>query len=185
MTKAKFSYTEEQLVEKLKAGDAPAFRYLYDNYSSVLYGVICRIVNNDETAQDVLQEAFVRIWKNFSQYDASKGRLFTWILNVARNLAIDHLRSHSHKQQTKNQRLDDSVNLINLNEKVSSGIDHIGLREVISKLKPEYVTVINMAYFGGYTQEEMAKELNLPLGTVKTRIRTALMHLRDLMQVKQ
>jgi RNA polymerase sigma-70 factor (ECF subfamily) len=94
------------------------------------------------------------------------------------------LRSHSHKQQSKNQSLDDSVNWINRNEKVTSGIDHIGLREVISKLKPEYVKVINMAYFGGYTQEEIAKELNLPLGTVKTRVRTALIQLREIMQVK-
>lgn len=173
-------YSEEQLIAKLKAQDADAFSYLYDNYSGALYGTILRMIPEEEIAQDVLQETFVKIWKSFSMYNAEKGRLYTWMVNIARNLAIDFKRSRSFKSSEKNQDIDKSVNAINRSQKSVFNIDRIGLKEIVQKLKPESQQMINMLYYGGYTQEEVAKELNMPLGTVKTRTRTALIELRKL-----
>lgn len=173
-------YSEEQLVEKLKNQDADAFSYLYDNYSGALYGTLIRMVGEEEVAQDLLQEAFVKIWKSFAMYNAEKGRLYTWMVNIARNLAIDHKRSRSFKSSEKNQDIDKSVNAINRSQKTVFNIDRIGIREIVQQLKPESQQIINLLYYSGYTQEEAAKELDMPLGTVKTRTRTALIELRKL-----
>lgn len=95
-------YSEEELIQLLKTGDESAFSYLYDHYSGALFGVIFKIIGDQPLAEDILQEAFVKIWNNFSSYDSSKGRLFTWMLNITRNLTIDTLRSKSYKKQSKN-----------------------------------------------------------------------------------
>lgn len=139
------------------------------------------MIPEEEIAQDLLQETFVKIWKSFAMYDAGKGRLYTWMVNIARNLAIDHKRSRSFKTSEKNQDIEKSVNAINRSQKSVFNIDRIGLKEIVQQLKPESQQMINMLYYGGYTQEEVAKELNMPLGTVKTRTRTALIELRKLM----
>jgi len=173
-------YSEEQLTERLRAQDADAFSYLYDNYSAALYGTLIRIVNDEEVAQDLLQETFVKIWRSYSSYNAEKGRLYTWMVNIARNLAIDHKRSRAFKSGEKNQDIDKSVSAINRSQKTVFNIDRIGLKELVQKLKPESQEMINLLYYGGYTQEEAAKELGMPLGTVKTRTRTALIELRKL-----
>lgn len=173
-------YSEEQLTERLRAQDADAFSYLYDNYSGALYGTLIRMVNDEEVAQDLLQETFVKIWKSYSSYNAEKGRLYTWMVNIARNLAIDHKRSRAFKSGEKNQDIDKSVSAINRSQKTVFNIDRIGLKELVQKLKPESQEMINLLYYGGYTQEEAAKELGMPLGTVKTRTRTALIELRKL-----
>ncbi|MEP7264080.1 MAG: sigma-70 family RNA polymerase sigma factor [Bacteroidota bacterium] len=176
---SKIHLQEEELVRMLKAQDPEAFTYLYDHYCNALYGVIFRIVNDEDMAQDVLQETFVKIWKNLESYDPAKGRLFTWLVNLTRNFAIDKYRSKEFRQQSKNQSLDDSVNSINLLTNVKNKVDHIGLKETVSQLKPEYIQVIDLLYFKGYTHEEVAKEFNIPLGTVKTRIRAAIIQLRE------
>lgn len=173
-------YTEEQLVQRLTAQDADAFSYLYDNYSGALYGTLIRMVSEEEVAQDLLQETFVKIWKSFASYNAEKGRLYTWMVNIARNLAIDHKRSKSFKSSEKNQDIDKSVSAINRSQKTVFNIDRIGLKEIVEKLKPESREMINLLYYSGYTQEEASKELGMPLGTVKTRTRTALIELRKL-----
>lgn len=164
----------------LKSGDRKAMEILYDDYSPALYGVILRIVGSEETAEDVLQDAFVKIWKKSASYDASKGRLFTWILNIARNSAIDMIRSKSYKGSQKNQSMDNGVYY---RETMVSTIstDSIGVREIVDKLKPEHREVIDCVYFNGYTHTEAAKALNIPLGTVKTRIKIAIRELKGLM----
>lgn len=176
------TYTDESaLVAALKAKDRDAFNYLYDNYCKALFGVIDRIVQSEEIANDVLQEAFVKIWKNIDSYSHEKGSLFTWMLNICRNLSIDTARSKQYRQETQNQNIDDYVNVINKSEHVQVRTDHIGLKEVIAKLKPEHKLVIDKIYFEGYTHEEASDELNIPLGTVKTRIRMAIIKLRELL----
>lgn len=172
---------EESLVLALKAKDREAFNYLYDHYCNALFGVIDRIVQSKEIASDVLQEAFVKIWKNIDSYSAEKGSLYTWMLNVCRNMAIDTTRSKQYKKETQNQNIDDYVNVINKNEQVTSKVDHIGLKEVVEKLKPEQKLLIDKIYFEGYTHEEASKELDIPLGTVKTRVRAAIMQLRSVL----
>lgn len=170
---------DEQLIARIKQQDKEAFAKLYDNYSGALFGVILRVVQKESVAEDVLQEAFVKIWKNFKRYDSSKGRLFTWMLNIAKNTAIDKLRSKSYKQEI--QVAGDDVYVLDKNSHYETNTDIIGLRENVAKLKPEYKAVIDLTYFGGYTHEEAAEELDLPLGTVKSRIRIAIRELKKLL----
>lgn len=173
-------YSEEELIQRLTSQDKDAFGYLYDNYSGALYGTLLRIAEEEEVAQDLLQETFVKIWKSFPSYNAEKGRLYTWMVNIARNLAIDYKRSRTFKTSEKNQDIDKSVSAINRTQGTVFNVDRIGLKEIVDKLKPESKEMINLLYYSGYTQEEVSKELNMPLGTVKTRTRTALIELRKL-----
>jgi len=129
-----------------------------------------------------LQEVFVNIWRRIEQYDAGKGRLFTWMLNIARNASIDTLRSKSYQNSRKNQSIQDNVDTIQVTDVLQPGIDTIGLRKVLEKLKEEQRVLIELAYFKGYTHEEIAELEKIPLGTVKTRIRNALIQLRGLLK---
>lgn len=166
----------------LQQHDEKAFGYLYDHYSGALYSIVNQIVPDKETANDVLQEVFINIWRKINSYDPSKGRLFTWMLNVARNASIDKIRSRQYQDSLKNQPLPDSVNTHWGQQVVKPVTDDIGLKKLISKLKEEYRTLIELSYFQGFTHEEIAKVLNIPLGTVKTRIRTALIQLRTMIR---
>lgn len=166
------------MVRALKCQETIAIRALYDMYSAALLGVITRIVQHSETSEDLLQETFVKIWNSADSYDPGKGRLFTWMMNVARHMAIDKLRSKDFRNATKNQDLENNVGFIDEQKKVTFNSDTLGLRDMVTALKPEYRSVLDMVYFKGYTHVEASEELNLPLGTVKTRIRMAIMELR-------
>jgi RNA polymerase sigma factor (sigma-70 family) len=178
----KINYTEEALVNLLKEKDVPAFNALYDHYSGALYGVILRIIPTEKIAQDILQEVFVKIWKSSASYDSNKGRLYTWMLNIARNSAIDYSRSKQSKQDQQNQNLDNSVYEFNKQSSFSINTDTIGVKQEVQKLKDDYQILIDMIYYRGFTQEETAKALNIPLGTVKTRVRAAIVQLRDVLK---
>lgn len=174
----KTTRSENDLVLALRQKDKAGVEALYDMYSSSLYGVIFRIVQHEEIAEDLLQETFVKIWNSFSLYDPSKGRLFTWMVNVARNLSIDKIRSKDFRNSSKNQDLENTVNFID--EQVSTAInpDVVGVRELVNQLKPDQKSVLDLVYFRGYTHVEAAEELGIPLGTVKTRMRMAIITLR-------
>jgi RNA polymerase sigma-70 factor (ECF subfamily) len=175
------TYNENDLVNLLRERSEKAFSYLYDNYSAALYGVIHSIITEAETANDILQDVFLNIWKKIESYDPSKGRLFTWMLNIARNAAIDKLRSKSFREGLKNQPLSENVD-IGVGSAINPAIRDVGLRKVISGLKEEQRVLVDLSYFQGFTHEEIAKAMNIPLGTVKTRIRSALIQLRTLIQ---
>ena len=173
--------SEELLIAQLRLQDQKAITHLYRNYSAALYGVILRIVKQEEVAEDVLQETFVKIWSAFSTYDEHKGRLFTWMLNIARNLAIDKIRSKQYRVSSRTQGMEAS----NVHQMVSSEAvrpEHIGVKEMTNHLNPDQKVIIDMMYFGGYTQSEVAEELNIPLGTVKTRARMAIKFLTKLIK---
>jgi RNA polymerase sigma factor (sigma-70 family) len=172
------SYTEPELINALKKRDNTAYRHLYLNYRGSLFTIINQIVPDTETANDVLQETFITVWKNIDKYDPSKGRLFTWLLNVTRNTAINKIRSKNYKHTIKNEGLENFVDSMELNNSFQQDINHIGLRKEVRKLKEEFKTVLELSYFMGFTQVEISKALNIPLGTVKTRIRSAIMELR-------
>lgn len=155
-----------------------AFAYLYDNYSGALYGIVNSIVTDKEIANDVLQNVFVNIWRKIESYDASKGRLFTWMLNIARNASIDELRSKGYRDSQKNQSLSENVDVAGV--ATVPVIDDVGLKKVLTKLKGELRVLIDLSYFQGFTHEEISKILGIPLGTVKTRIRSALIQLRTM-----
>jgi len=173
-------YTEPELVTLLKKRLQSAFNYLYDNYSGALYGVILSIVQDKELANDVLQEVFIKIWRQIDQYDAEKGRLFTWMINISRNASIDTLRSKNYHNQKQNREL--TENVYSAAGTINMETDRIGLRKLIRGLKEEHRVLVELAYFEGYTQDEISKLLKIPLGTVKTRLRTALVQLRDLLK---
>ena len=172
------TYNEKDLVLLLKSRDSRAFSYLYDNYSGSLYTIITQIVKDVELASDVLQEVFVNIWKRIESYDPDKGRLFTWMLNIARNASIDMLRSKSFQNSQKNLSMSDNSNP-GTGGSTKLNIDTIGFRRVLERLKKEQRVLIDLAYFKGYTHEEIAEIEDIPLGTVKTRIRNALIQLRE------
>lgn len=178
----KIKYTEEDLITLIRSGNQNAFSYLYDNYSKALFGVIYNIVGNATEAEDILQNVFLKIWSNFYLYDQEKGRLYTWMLNIARNSAIDYTRSRQNKMNLKNFSSDMLVNEINKAHSNNVSYDHIGLKNVLDELKQDHQTIIDLAYYKGYTQEEIAKKLNLPFGTVKTKVRQAIITLRRIIK---
>jgi RNA polymerase sigma factor (sigma-70 family) len=171
-------YNEGELVVLLQGKDQHAFSYLYDNYAPALNGVIYRMVEDRQLAEDILQEAFLRIWKNFSAYDPSKGRLFTWMLNLTRNLTIDTLRSKGYKKQGKISGDENTVSQVMADHQVVDRYDATVLRKQVNDLDPSLRGIIDLAYFKGFTQQEIAQELGIPLGTVKTRMRSAILELR-------
>ena len=174
------AYTERELVLALKERNDQAFSFLYDHYAGALYSIIKQIVpDNPELANDVLQEVFINIWRKIDSYDQSKGRLFTWMLNIARNASIDLLRSKSYQNSQKNQELPDNVYRGAANQAILQNVDSIGLKKMLEKLRPEHRVLVELAYFKGFTHEEIAEMVAIPLGTVKTRIRNALLQLRE------
>jgi RNA polymerase sigma-70 factor (ECF subfamily) len=177
---SKTTYSEQELVALLQQRNEKAFGYLYDNYSGALYGIVNSIVTDKEVANDVLQNVFVNIWRKIESYDATKGRLFTWMLNIARNAAIDEVRSKGFRDSQKNQSLGENVDIPGA--VTGPVVDDVGLKKVLSKLKGELRVLVDMSYFQGFTHEEISKVLNIPLGTVKTRIRSALTQLRTMIQ---
>jgi len=176
----KQKYHQDELIVLIRERNQKAFAYLYDNYSKALFGVINNIVNNQEESEDVLQNSFLKIWNNFDSYDASKGRLYTWMLNISRNMAIDCTRSKHEKIKNKIQESTDAVYHKNKLFVEDNSHESIGLKEMVDGLKSDQREIIELAYYQGYTQDEISKELNLPLGTVKTKVRQALLSLREL-----
>ncbi len=173
------TYSEEELVLLLKQQSKDAFNYLYKNYSGVLYGVINKVVFDEHTANDVLQEAFVKIWNNIGKYEPGKGRLYTWMMNLARNTAIDKLRSKGEIMKGKIQTGEDDVSNTGNVMRTEQATDTIGLRKIVAELRPEYAVIVDLAYFKGYTLSEVSEALKVPLGTVKTRLRSAMQQLRE------
>jgi RNA polymerase sigma factor (sigma-70 family) len=173
-------YTEQELVYSLKQRDETAFAYLYDNYGAALNGVIFAIVNDYTIAEDILQEAFLKIWNNIAAYDDTKGKLYTWMRRITHNLTLDTLKSNQYKYQKKVVDDEMAVTNINVSNNVISKLDSKDFQRKLDVLDPKQRTIIDMSYFQGYTQEEIAKELNMPVGTVKTKIRSAIIELRKI-----
>ncbi len=178
----KTPYSEEQLIVLLKDKNENGFHYLYDHYSGALYGVILRIVQSKDYTEEIIQDVFVKIWNSIHQYDSSKGRFYTWMINIARNTAIDYLKSKSFQNELKNQPLPDFVyNSAELSTTNNSS-DFIGFSNVLESLETDKKELIDLAYYQGYTQNEISEKLKIPLGTVKTKMRNALMKLKDLLK---
>lgn len=147
-------------------------------YSSSLYGIIYRVVQHQELAEDILQETFVKIWHSFTSFDPEKGRLFTWMVNIARNLSIDKIRSKDFRNNSKNQDIENTVNSIDEQKNTAINPELLGVKDLVDRLKPDQKTILDLIYFRGYTHVEAADELGIPLGTVKTRLRMGIITLR-------
>ena len=171
--------TEAKLVAGLRHQDQAVFRYLYTHYSAALYGCILPIVQQEDLAGEVLQDVFLKIWQNIGHYDESKARLFTWMARIARNAAIDAKRRQQQKKQQPNQsqaELDDQAHSL------EPFIEGIGLDKLLAELQEEQRQVLQLLYYQGYTQVETAEKLQIPLGTVKSRLRLAIIKLRNYFQ---
>ncbi|MEO0572934.1 MAG: sigma-70 family RNA polymerase sigma factor [Bacteroidota bacterium] len=172
----------DTLISKFQKKDVAAFERLHTMYAENILGVINTIVQNPERSEEICQDVFVKIWNNANDYDTSKGRFFTWILNIARNAAIDELRSKSHKNWKKNLSTNYFVGNLEAYDDMDSRIDVIGLRKLLKGLKEKCTELIELLYFKGFTQKEAAEQLNIPVGTIKTRNRSCISQIRENMK---
>ncbi|MGW9685573.1 RNA polymerase sigma factor [Flagellimonas sp. 2504JD1-5] len=165
---------ERHIVSLLAEKDDKAISLLYENYGDTLYGVAYKVVRNEELAQDILQESFIKIWKKADSYDPSKAKLFTWLFRITRNTAIDKLRSVSNKSDKEVQ--------IDVSDVYNLGVNDIrpefmDVQENLDKIEPKYKIVLEALFFQGMTQQEASDELEIPLGTVKSRLKIGLREL--------
>ena len=172
---------ENALVQRLLARDELALREVQERYGRNLKTVLLRLVHDEALAQDLLQEGLLKIWQRIDHYDPERGRLFTWMVRLCCNHAIDQMRSPRHQFHSRTKPLE-VPRAQQAPAAPSFNPEHIGLREMTLRLKPRQREVINLLYFGGCTQAEAAEALGIPLATVKTRARAALLVLALLMQ---
>lgn len=173
---------DRELIERLRRRDPDAMSDLYDKFSRVVYSVIFRIVRNASVAEELAQEAFMRAWNRGSGFDSERGRIGPWLLTIARNRAIDYLRSSAGHQQATTFELLSSERVSLFVDTENRMLDQEQARRIragFAKLNANQRAVLELAYFEGLSQSEMAEKLGQPLGTVKTWVRTALTTLRE------
>ena len=168
--------SDEYIIDLLRHRDTKGVSLMYDKYAAALLGVINRVVQSKEIAEEVLQDVFAKAWRNFESYDTSKGKLFTWLINISRNAAIDATRAKGFNRQ--NQTIENVVNSIDVQYHTVTNPDTMDVRTLAQKLSPEQYALVDLIYFQGFTQAEAAETMQIPLGTVKTRIRTSINLLR-------
>jgi len=168
------------LVEQFQQKNEKAFEQLYNMYSKSMHGVIFNIVRDDDIAEEVMQDVFIKAWHKSDSYSNKKGRFFTWILNIARNAAIDKTRSKNFKKSKQNLNADFFVDIIETPESLDRLTDAIGISKFVKKLAEKCKAVIELLYFKGYTQQEASEALEMPIGTIKTRNRNCIQELRGM-----
>ncbi len=179
---------DAQILQRVAAGDHSALGELYDRFSRPLFSAALRILNNAAEAEDVLHDVFVTLWDKASDFESSKGHAFSWALTLTRNRAIDRLRSRKRRSEILTQALPadlgydeaadaklDSAGNLWLKEKAAA------VRTAVATLPADQREALELAYFGGLTQQQIAEKLSEPLGTIKARIRRALFKLRDVL----
>jgi RNA polymerase sigma-70 factor (ECF subfamily) len=173
---------DADLARRLKSREPHAMSDLYDRYGRIAFSLIYRIVRNTAAAEDLVQETFLRVWNRAQSFDQQRGSLGPWILTVARNRAIDYLRSIDGRMSAGSLELDrlESPALFSDFEDNALSLDRTRrLKSAFEKLSPNQRMVIELAYFEGLSQTEMAERIKQPLGTVKTWVRSALKALRE------
>lgn len=172
---------EEELIEKLRRRDPDALAAAYDRYAPMVYSLFLRITRDRTTAEDLVQELFIRLWNRSRRFDPSKGSLGVWILSIARNLGIDHVRSAQARFKAKQQPLDQTDDLLfsYQSKEPESLLDAARVvKDAFANLTADQKRVLELAYFEGFSQSEIAEQLRQPLGTVKSWMRAALGRLR-------
>lgn len=176
---------EVALLHRTGEGDRQSFQELYERYSRILYSTAYHILNDEAAAEDVLQDVFIQIWEKASLYDVSRGKPLTWAVTLTRNKAIDRLRSQQRRNRLRDEMetqasiFEEFSNRSSLDE-VESGEKSAIVRRAIQELSKEQRQAIQLAFFSGMSQTEIAETLNEPLGTIKARIRRGMMKLREI-----
>jgi RNA polymerase sigma-70 factor (ECF subfamily) len=177
--------SDPELVTRLAAGELEAVRALYERHGKLAYSLAVRILGDPGRAEDVVQDAFMRVWTHSSSFDANRGSLRTWLLTTVRNRAIDYLRGQSGQERSE---LELFLNVPAHGygsdpwREVSESLERQAVREALNSLPPDQRQVVELAYFGGYTQREIAEIVHVPLGTIKGRTRLALEKLSSYLQ---
>ncbi len=169
----------DELILQLKEKNEKAFAKIYEMYSDNIFGIINTIVKDSEIASEVMQDVFMKVWEKSDSYSAEKGRFFTWLLNISRNAAIDKVRSKAYKNNNSNTELDKVAFFIEDDINLDQLTDGIGIKKWLQKLKPMCIRILDLLFFQGFTQNEAAEELDIPLGTVKSRSRNCLQSLKN------
>ena len=172
----------ERIVKRFTQKDAHAFEQLYEMYYKSILGVVYNIVRDEAAAEEVTQDVFIKAWQNAHAYSSQKGRIFTWLLNIGRNAAIDKIRSKSFRQKSKNQDVEIFVDILKDHSDLDKSTDAIGIKSFVAKLADTCKKLIDLIYFRGYTQKEVSESLEMPLGTVKTKNRKCLNNLRAMLE---
>ena len=172
---------DEDLISLAGGGDSAAFAALYDRHGRAAYSLAYRMMGERQTAEDLVQEAFLAVWRRIGSYRAEKGSVRTWMLSIVHNRGIDQLRSISSRRRTQ-----DKVEAVAQTSQPSEAFAETWrnsqrdqVRQALSHLPPEQLKVLELAYFSGYTHTEIAELLSLPLGTVKGRMRLGLKKIRE------
>ncbi|HEX8847729.1 MAG TPA: sigma-70 family RNA polymerase sigma factor [Pyrinomonadaceae bacterium] len=170
------------LLRQIAGGDEQALGALYDRYRLILFGLILRILHSQPEAEDVLQEVFLQVWRKASDFDEARGRPFTWLVTLARSRAIDRLRALNARDRTATEAAREAVESISdaATDAAKSEQGEI-VRSALARLPEEQRQALVLAYFEGLTQSEIAERLGTPLGTVKTRMRSGMIKLRELL----
>lgn len=178
--------SDEELMQRLFYGDLQAFEVLYSRYADLVYSTALRILRDVHLAEDMVQEIFLRLWRKPESYEAQRGRFLTWLMSVARNRAVDEARSRGRRfrhetptasgEQQEREIADGGEHDPALTAQLAE--QRRAIRAALAGLPAEQRQVIELAYFGGYTQQEISTMLGQPLGTVKTRIRLGMQKLK-------
>lgn len=168
--------TTQEIINLIKQQDEKGLRLLYKHYSDALFGIAFRVLQHEAFAEDALQKSYLKIWNSIHQYDADKSILFTWMSNIVRNTAIDIKRLKSFEKESKTDTIDANVYKSGSTETENSKLD---VDYLLTKVEEKYAIVLDHLYLKGYSQSELAEKLDLPLGTIKTRVKKAIDLLRD------
>ena len=181
------SFTDEQLMAKVTAGDSAALETLYDRYAATLLGVVLRPVQDRSVAEEIVQETFWRVWDKAASFDDTQGKFSTWMFSIGRRLAIDttrrqKIRPQAARSEAEEERMLRAPDGANVAETADLHIEQERIRSVLTVLSPEQYEVIELAYFQGLTRQEIAQATDTPLGTIHTRARLGLQKLRSALE---
>lgn len=176
--------SDESLYHQMRGGDEVALETLYDKYERLLFSFAHRFTNNDRLSEEVIQEVWMKIWNGRVDFNTEKGKFSSWILTITRNAALDCLRREKRQPtieiEERDGGFDEPVERTVMQRETASEV-----REAVQELKPEQQELIELVYFNGLTQQQISDQLELPLGTVKTRIRSAIQALRKLLEGRE
>ncbi len=178
----------QELMNRVQNGDAKALRQIYGSYKSILFGLIVSMLKDREEAEDCLQEVFTQLWEKADRFDASKGNLYSFIVTMARNKAIDRIRSRAYKDSKQEDHTISDFSLTpesdfnNPEEDLELSERANLVRSALKKLNSKEREVLKVAYYGGMSQTEISEKMEIPLGTVKYRMRQGMIKLKDFLK---